>query len=80
MREIENRRCDVYANIIEEESGGRLTVCSGDVRYKHLYTTTSNSVEIQIINIGEGADNSAYFAIAFQGIIYSILCTIKNSV
>ena len=67
-RERRDRRCNVYANIIEEASGARVTVCSGDIRYKHLYTTISNSVEIQIVNTGDNGDGSAYFAIAFQGI------------
>ena len=67
-RERQDRRCNIYANIIEEASGARVTVCSGETRQKHLYTTISNIVEIQIVNTGENEDESAYFAIAFQGI------------
>ena len=42
-------------------------MCSGETRFKHLYTTVSNSVEIQIVNTGENGEEAAYFAIAFQG-------------
>ena len=47
-----------------------MTVCSGETRYKHLYTSISNSVEIQIVNIGGNEDGSKYFAIAFQGMLF----------
>ena len=69
MSASQDRSCDIFANIREAESGARITVCSGETRYKHVYTSTSNSVEIQIVNTGDGGDESAYFAIAFQGII-----------
>ena len=65
--EIQDRRCNIYANIIEEASGARVTVCSGETRYRHLYTTISNTVEIEIVNTGDNGDESAYFAISFQG-------------
>ena len=68
-RDSQDRKCDIYANIIDEASGARITVCPGETRYRHLYTTISNSVEIQIVNMGDNGDESAYFAIAFQGII-----------
>ena len=68
--ESPTRRCNIYANIKEEARGGRVTICSGNTRFKHVYTTVSSSVEIQIVNTGENGDESAYFAIAFQGILY----------
>ena len=66
-RDRQDRRCDIYANVIDEASGARITVCPGETRFRHLYTTTSNSVEIQIVNMGDNGDESAYFAIGFQG-------------
>ena len=68
-----DRMCNIYANIKEEASGVQMTVCSGETRFKHVYTTVSNSVEIQIVHTGDDGDDSAYFAIAFQGIICQIL-------
>ena len=61
--------CDIYANIREKASGRRVTVCSGETRYKHLYTSISNSIEIQIVNTGNSVDQPIYFAIAFEGIV-----------
>ena len=72
-RENNDRRCNVYANIIEEASGARMTVCSGETRHRHLYMTTTNSVEIQIVNAGQNVDEPAYFALAFQGKSYVAL-------
>ena len=65
----QDRRCDIYARINEEASGARVTVCSGEARHRHIYTTTSNSVEIQIIKAADSADDSAYFVIAFRGTV-----------
>ena len=48
-----------------------MTVCSGERRYRHLYTTVSSSVEIQIVNTGGNGDESAHFAIHFQGILHA---------
>ena len=70
--------CNIYATIKEDVSGARVTVCSGEVRHRHLYTTASNTVEIHIVNTGDEGDDPAYFAIAFEGIIcyiFSILQT-----
>ena len=67
-RESEKRICNIYAIIKEAISGARVTVCSGETRHKHLYSTVSSTVEIQIIDMGENGDASAFFAIAFQGI------------
>ena len=65
--ENNGRRCDVYANILEGTSGSRMTICSGEARYRQLYTSISNTVEIQIVNTGDNEDGAIYFAIAFQG-------------
>ena len=65
--ESRDRGCDTYANIKEQASGARMRVCSGETRQRHLYTSVSNSVEIQIVNMGDNGDTSAYFVIAFQG-------------
>ena len=66
--DIQERRCNVYAIIKEAASGSRVTVCSGETRNRHLFTSVSSTVEIQIIDIGDNGDQSAYFIIAFQGI------------
>ena len=60
------RDCEIYAKI-NEADGATVTICSGDIRYKHVYTTISNSVEVQIIKAGESGDESHYFAITYQG-------------
>ena len=39
-------------------------------RYRHLYTSVSSSVEIQIVNRADTEDEAAYFAIAFKGRSY----------
>ena len=62
--------CNIYARIKEDASSGSVTVCSGERRKRHLYTTVSNSVELQIVNTGEDGEGSDYFAIAFQGISF----------
>ena len=67
LQGIGDHSCNIYANIKEEASGARVTVCSGETSYKHLYTTVSSTVEIQIVNTGEDGEESAYFAIAFEG-------------
>ena len=68
--ESQDRRCDIYAKINEAATGATVIVCSGEARHKHLYTTTSNSVEIQIVKTGEeDGDDPSYFAIVYQGII-----------
>ena len=61
------RDCEIYAKINEEASGASVTICAGNIRYRHVYTTISNSVEIQIIKAGKSEDDSEYFAIAYQG-------------
>ena len=66
-RKSQERRCNIYAIIKELASGARVTVCSGETRHKHLYTTVSSTAEIHIVDTGENGDASAYFAIAFQG-------------
>ena len=69
-RDSQDRRCNIYAKIREEASGGIVTVCSGKRRHRHLYTTVSSSVEIRIINTGDSGDESAYFLIHFQGLLF----------
>ena len=61
------RMCDVYANIMEDTSGASMTVCSGEIRNRHVYTSISNTVKIQIVNTGDDGEEAIYFAIAFQG-------------
>ena len=66
MQGSPDRRCDIYANI-KEDGGAGVTVCSGETRYRHLYTTVSSSVEIQIVDTGDNGDDSSHFVIAFEG-------------
>ena len=47
-----------------------MTVCAGETRRKHLFTTNSNYVQIQIVKTGQNEDGSAYFAIAYEGIVF----------
>ena len=76
--ENQDRRCDIYAKINEDATGATVTVCSGETRHKHLYTTTTNSVEIQIVKTGEeDGDDPTYFAIVYQGIIF-IMCPLSK--
>ena len=71
-RGVQERRCNVYAIIKEAASGSRVTVCAGETRNRHLYTSVSNTVEIQIVDIDDSDDQSAYFTIAFQGIWHDV--------
>ena len=70
--------CNIYATIKEDASGARVTVCSGEMRHRHLYTSASNSVEIQIANTVDDGGEPAYFAIAFQGNTCYILSIIHT--
>ena len=59
--------CFVYAIIKEEAIGSTMTLCAGDVRRKHVYTTSTNSVEIRIVTKKREGEEPSYFMIDYEG-------------
>ena len=44
-----------------------MTLCAGDVRRKHVYTTSTNSVEIRIVTKTREDEEPAHFVINYEG-------------
>ncbi len=42
-----HQRCIPYAYITEKATGGNQTICGGNDRERHVYTSTTNNVLIQ---------------------------------
>ena len=63
--------CVVYATINERATGATVRVCRGGKRKRHVYTSTTNSIEIHFDEqTGNGVDVS-YFAMEYAGISFS---------
>ena len=66
-------RCVVYAVIKEESSGTTQTICGGNDRLQHVFTTSSNALEIRVIDSEAVDGNMPNFVIEYEGIFYYIL-------
>ena len=64
----QNSRCFVYANIKEEGIGITVVLCADDVRKRHVYTSSTNEVEIRV-TVDEGKDASR-FIFNFEGALF----------
>ena len=59
--------CMVYATINERATGATVTICQGGKRKRHVYTSTTNSLEIYFDErIGNEMDVS-YFILEYGG-------------
>ena len=56
----------MYAIIKERAVGSALTLCAGDERFRHLYTSTTNAVEIRIFT-KKKMEREAYFVLKYDG-------------
>ena len=56
-------RCVIYA-VMKESTGTAETTCGGKVRFKHVYATSSNTLDIRIVDSTEDTPN---FVIEYQG-------------
>ena len=67
-----NSRCFVYANVKEEGIGITVALCADDIRKRHVYTSSTNKVEI-LVTVDEGKDASR-FILNFEGAwqVYSV--------
>ena len=62
-------RCIIYAIIEEESAGTTQTICGGYSRIKHVYTSTSNSLEIRIVDLNQDDENTRNFVIEYEGML-----------
>ena len=64
--------CFVHTNINEEG----ISVSMGDVRRKHVYTSSTNEVEIHVVNNNQEWTPTSGFIFEFEG-YYPIVCSWK---
>ncbi len=57
--------CRVTAIIREKGDTSGVTVCGGEAREKHVYTSLSNALEIRILGVSD--INKGYFLLRFDG-------------
>lgn len=58
--------CHIYASIREATSVGSITVCGGDERVRTIYTSETESIEIEVANM-KLARSPSYFLLHYQG-------------
>ena len=63
----QHSRCFAYANIKEEGIGITVTLCADDVRKRHVYTSSTNTVEIRAII--DGGEDASRFIFDFEGFL-----------
>lgn len=59
--------CRVYATIRDPLSMHTSTVCSAHQRFKQVYLSTSNSLEIRVLRSPNQQQQPAYFLLHFEG-------------
>ena len=59
--------CFVHTNINEEGISISMALCVGDARRKHVYTSSTNEVEIHIINENQEWKSTSGFIFEFEG-------------
>ena len=59
--------CTAYANLKEKAVGVTMTICGGEERKRHLYTSVTNSVEIHIDIQKGGKLDVPYFIVEYEG-------------
>ena len=64
-RTTESNHCFGNINIKEEGIGITVTLCADDVRKRHVYTSSTNEVEVRVL-IEDGKDASRFF-MKFEG-------------
>ena len=65
--------CVVYATINEKATGATVTVCRGRKRKRHVYTSTTNSVEIHFDEQIGNENDISYFVMEYAGIFIEII-------
>ena len=58
--------CRVYATIREATNTRSITVCGGNSRVRHVYTSVTNQVELRILN-SKTPHDPLYFLFKYQG-------------
>ena len=61
--------CIIYATITESATGTTVTVCGGGKRKRHVYTSTTNSIEIYFDDQTESEGGALHFVMEYGGII-----------
>ena len=60
--------CVIYAVIKEEHNNAYITVCAGHERLSHVYTSTSNIVQIHIVTKKQPNEDLPKFLFKYEGI------------
>ena len=59
--------CTIYAVIKEEYNDAYVTVCAGNERLSHVYTSTSDTVEIHIVSKKQTSADLPKFVFKYEG-------------
>ena len=66
-------QCYVHADIGEDGFRVKMTLCTGDVRTKHVYLSFTNEVELHISTEHQEGRGIPRFIFKFEGIFINIL-------
>ena len=58
--------CRVYATVREQGVARSVTVCGGQARYKHIYTSITNMIEIRIVG-QDSTQSQQHFLLEYRG-------------
>ena len=58
--------CRVYATIREATNTRSITVCGGNNRVRHVYTSVTNQIELRILN-SKTPHDPLYFLFKYEG-------------
>ncbi len=61
------RACESYLSIREEARTSNITICRGDVRYREVYTSQSNAIQLHIPQELAAAKVPRRFLIYYEG-------------
>jgi hypothetical protein len=64
-----DRPCEAYAVIKEGEGQGSKTICAGKTLQSHIYTSSTNRIQITIMD----RTTPKYFILKYQGLAYKSL-------
>ncbi len=58
--------CRVYATIREATNTRSITVCGGNARVRHVYTSVTNQIELRMLN-SKTPHDPLYFLFKYEG-------------
>ena len=64
--------CVVYATIKENGTEDTVTVCGGSKRYRHLYTSSTNAIEVYFNEQTSHEGDVSYFVMEYGGMLQNI--------